>query len=216
MSYSVSNVKILIAEREAVVADVIAKNLKNLGYVVTGMVDSGELAIQQAIATAPDIVLMDIGLKGPVDGIAAAWRISNQLHCPVIYTVGYTDDEVIQRAKLTNPYGFLSKPFTLDDLKQAIATALRQHRFYTARQEAAAAAEAIADEQFMQLLRVTSRVHPMPRVCFENGNLKIYASSWRIAGRLYQRYSKLQLQIPYEILAWAEKLQQYRTYKRRV
>src|SRR4028118_1053991 len=120
--------KILIVEDESIVALNIQSRLERLGYVVTGNIPSGEAAIQKVEETSPDLVLMDIKLKGTVDGIETAAKIRNRFQIPVVYLTAYTDDETLNRAKLTEPYGYILKPFEARDLATTIEIALYKHQ----------------------------------------------------------------------------------------
>ena len=128
MTAEATHPKILIAEDELIVAENIARHLKNQGYEVIGIVDSAQAAIDEAIEKTPDLVLMDIMLQGELDGIEATKAIQTQLHLPVIYMTAYADDETLRRAKVTEPYGYLVKPFKPHDLKTSIEIALQKHQ----------------------------------------------------------------------------------------
>ncbi|WP_414526418.1 ATP-binding protein [Nodularia chucula] len=121
-------VRILVVEDEVIVARTIANQLTQLGYMVTGKASSGEVAIAKALETKPQLVLMDIILKGNMDGIAAAASIRDQLDIPVIFLTAYGDDQTLQRAKLTQPFGYVVKPFTAKDLKIAVEIGLLKHQ----------------------------------------------------------------------------------------
>jgi CheY-like chemotaxis protein len=109
--------KILIVEDEAIVALALQSNLGKRGYAVIATVDTGEKAIHKASAENPDLILMDIRLKGPLDGIEAAARIHAVLDIPIIFLTAYADEEKMERAKLTLPFGYLLKPVQDRDLK---------------------------------------------------------------------------------------------------
>jgi CheY-like chemotaxis protein len=119
--------KILIVEDERIVAIDIKESLLRFGFHSIEIAVSGEEAIQKAERMQPDVVLMDIVLRGGIDGIEAAKVIKEQLGIPIIYLTAYSDDKTVQRAKVTKPVGYLLKPFHDKDLKQGIETAL-QHR----------------------------------------------------------------------------------------
>ncbi len=119
-------VAILIVEDESIVAKDIKKRLENLGYTVSAVVTSGEEAIEKA-REKPDLVLMDIVLRGDTDGIAAAETIRTQVGVPVIYLTAYADEKTLQRAKITEPYGYILKPFEDRELHTAIEVALYKH-----------------------------------------------------------------------------------------
>ncbi|WP_292465713.1 response regulator [Methanolobus sp.] len=118
------NAKILVVEDENVVALEIKKRLTRLGYVVPSVAASGKEAISKAKGFLPDLILMDIRLKGEMDGIEAAQEIWTQLGIPVIYLTAHSDDETLKRAKQTNPYGYVLKPFEEEDLRAVIEVAL--------------------------------------------------------------------------------------------
>ncbi|MEQ9356990.1 response regulator [Coleofasciculus chthonoplastes] len=116
--------KILVVEDERVVALSIQNRLEALGYIVTANVISAEAAIAGIPQNPPDLVLMDIRLKGKIDGIEAAAQMRQQFQLPVIYLTAYNDEETLERAKLTEPYGYLLKPFESKDLATTIEVAL--------------------------------------------------------------------------------------------
>ncbi|BAY27886.1 multi-sensor signal transduction histidine kinase [Calothrix sp. NIES-2100] len=120
--------RILVVEDEVIVARTIASQLNQLGYVVTGIASSGKVAIAKALETKPEIVLMDIILKGEIDGITAASYIHEQLDIPVIFLTAYSDNQTLERAKITQPFGYIVKPFTIKDLQIAIEIALLKYR----------------------------------------------------------------------------------------
>jgi signal transduction histidine kinase len=122
-----SPARVLIAEDESIVAANLQLRLESLGYAVVGSVDSGEEAVRQAEALRPDLVLMDIRLTGTLDGVAAAAQIRAQLDIPIIYLTAYTDDQTLERAKPTEPYGYLIKPFDTRELHTATMLALYKH-----------------------------------------------------------------------------------------
>ncbi|MBW4645976.1 MAG: response regulator [Goleter apudmare HA4340-LM2] len=121
-------VRVLVVEDEVIVARTIASQLNQLGYIVTGTASSGKAAIAKASETQPEIVLMDIILKGDMDGIAAASYIREHLDIPVIYLTAYGDNHTLERAKITQPFGYIVKPFTIKDLQVAIEIALLKYR----------------------------------------------------------------------------------------
>jgi len=116
--------RILVVEDEAIVAEDIRVSLESLGYVVCAVVSSAEDAINVAGKEAPDLVLMDIMLKGKMDGIEAAGQIRSHFNIPFIYITAYSDEKTLERAKLTEPFGYIIKPFEDRDLKTTIEMAL--------------------------------------------------------------------------------------------
>ncbi|MEB3356987.1 MAG: ATP-binding protein [Synechococcales bacterium] len=118
--------KILVVEDERVVARDIEKRLKKLGYAIAASVSTGQDAIVAAAEHHPDLILMDIRLKGDMDGVEAAEQIRSQQDIPIIYLTAYADETTLQRAKITEPFGYIIKPFDEKDLHVAIEVALRR------------------------------------------------------------------------------------------
>lgn len=117
-------IRILIVEDEYILAINLKENLESLGYTVVDTADSAERAIQKAAASRPNLVLMDIRLRGEMDGIQAAERIWNTLQVPIIYVTGHSDKSTVERAALTFPFGYILKPIREKELYVAIQTAL--------------------------------------------------------------------------------------------
>ena len=115
---------ILIVEDESIVARDIQECLLSFGYKVTGVVSSGEEAIKAVTAERPDLVLMDIVLNGNVDGIDAAHEIRTRFGVPVVYLTAYADDKTLERAKVTEPFGYIVKPFDERELHSTVEIAL--------------------------------------------------------------------------------------------
>lgn len=119
--------KILVVEDDMVMAIHIKKMLKKMGFKVVGIALSGDEAIEKAGALKPDLMLMDIVLKGDMDGIEAASEIQNLYDIPVVYLTAYLDDKTYERAKLTKPYGFLTKPIKKNVFRVTVETAIYKH-----------------------------------------------------------------------------------------
>lgn len=117
-------VRVLIVEDEVIVAQSIRFKLEDAGYFVTGMPVSGEQALKMAAENKPDIVLMDIKLAGELDGVETAERIRSLYSIPVIFLTAYSSDELLRRARETEPYGYLLKPFNYDELRINLEIAL--------------------------------------------------------------------------------------------
>ncbi|MBW2636353.1 MAG: PAS domain S-box protein [Deltaproteobacteria bacterium] len=128
MDKAMANARILVVEDEGIIAKDIRKMLENLGYDVFAVVSSGEDAVKKAAETHPDLVLMDIVLEGDMDGVEAAEQIRNRFDIPVIYLTAYSDEKTLQRAKITEPYGYIFKPFQGRELHTAIEMALYRHK----------------------------------------------------------------------------------------
>ncbi len=116
--------RIMVVEDESIIAMDIRRMLEAQGYSVPATASSGEEAIAQASKVKPDLILMDIVLKGEMDGIEAAEEIRAGLGTPIIYLTAYADDETLQRARVTEPFGYLVKPFEARELRSAIEMAL--------------------------------------------------------------------------------------------
>ncbi len=117
--------RILIVEDESITAMEISAQVQQLSYEPVGIVASGKDAIEHALNLHPDLILMDIILKGPIDGIQAAQAIRSQYACPVIYVTAYAEQSMMERARTTEPAGYLMKPLREWDLQTAIESALR-------------------------------------------------------------------------------------------
>ena len=116
--------RILIVEDERIVAWSIREILQTFNYEVVASVTSGTQAIQIAVAVKPDLILMDVRLEGEMDGITATQRIQMQLDIPVVYLTAYADDQTLNQAVATAPFGYIVKPFTRRSLRAAVETAL--------------------------------------------------------------------------------------------
>lgn len=119
--------KILVVEDEVLVARDIQARLSRMGYEVVGTAGKGEEAVSMALEHDPDLVLMDINLRGDMDGIEAAIKINNAKSIPVIFCTAYSNDEVLERAKITSPFGYVLKPFDNRELEINIEIALFKH-----------------------------------------------------------------------------------------
>ncbi|WP_338356876.1 LytR/AlgR family response regulator transcription factor [Yeosuana marina] len=118
--------KILIVEDEMIIAANISLQLTTLGYEITGIIPRGEEALLHIKENTPDIVLLDIQLKGKIDGIETAQIMQKSFNIPIIYLTANADDEHFNRAKSTNPYAFISKPFKKLDLQRAIELTIKR------------------------------------------------------------------------------------------
>jgi DNA-binding NarL/FixJ family response regulator len=124
--YSKQPIRILIVEDDAITAAAIERSLRDMDYDVTGTADSGSEAIAMAIDTEPDLVLMDIRLKGPMDGISATQRIWTLLQIPVVYLTAHSDRETLKRALHSKAHGFITKPYHAGELNLAIQQAVER------------------------------------------------------------------------------------------
>lgn len=120
--------KILVVEDESIVARDLQYTLESLGYAVPAIVSTGEEAIEKAAEIQPDLVLMDIKLRGEMNGVEAVEEIRARFDIPVLYITALTDEKTFHRAINTEPYGYIIKPFEERELRAAIKTTLYKHR----------------------------------------------------------------------------------------
>ena len=120
-------VRLLLVEDESIVALDVADQLAALGYEVKGIASSGEEAVEQATELCPDLVLMDMMLKGEMDGVAASAQILETLDIPVVFLSAFSDADTLDRAKRTGPFGYLLKPFDERELHVVIECAIWRH-----------------------------------------------------------------------------------------
>lgn len=120
--------KIMIVEDESIVAFNMQQRLMHLGYEVPVIVDSGDDALRAAQDEHPDLVLMDIRIKGDIDGIETATRLREISPVPVVYLTAYSEDLTLVRARATRPYGYLLKPFQEREMHATIQMALERHK----------------------------------------------------------------------------------------
>jgi len=120
--------KILIVEDDPAVSRSISRSLEGMGFTVTGSASTAEQALDAAKLEAPDLVLMDIGLPGEMDGVEAARQIRFETNTPVVFLTGFADEKTLERAKVAEPLGYLVKPFDLKELQTTVKSALRHLR----------------------------------------------------------------------------------------
>jgi two-component system, sensor histidine kinase len=121
-------IKILIVEDERIVAHSLRESLQTDGYSVIGIADSALSATRSLQQIQPDLVLLDITLKGETDGITLGQEIQQNFEIPIVYLTAYADTATLARAKTTHPYGYLLKPYRLPEIKIAIEIALNRYR----------------------------------------------------------------------------------------
>jgi diguanylate cyclase (GGDEF)-like protein len=119
---------ILIVEDEGIVAQDLMEALTRLGYRIAGVASEGNQAVAMASQLRPELVVMDVSLRGEIDGIQAARLMQEHSHLPIIFLTGHRDSETLQRAVTTGPLGYLIKPFQEDELRCAIEVAIHKHR----------------------------------------------------------------------------------------
>lgn len=122
-----NDIKIILVEDENIQAMDLQNTLESLGYTVPYVASNAKKAVEKAVDIMPNLILMDIILKGDIDGIESASQIK-KLDIPIIYLTAHSEDQTIQRAKLTEPYGYIIKPYNRNDLKHTIELALYKHK----------------------------------------------------------------------------------------
>ena len=118
---------VLVVEDESIVSKDIQYSLKKLGYEVVGSASTGVKAVELALDLKPNVILMDIMLKGDMSGIEASAKIKEALNIPVIFLTAYADEKTLEKAKVTEPYAYIIKPFKEIDLHTSIEMALYKH-----------------------------------------------------------------------------------------
>jgi two-component system, cell cycle response regulator len=121
-------ISILLVEDEGIVARDLEETLTRLGYQIAGIASEGTQAVTMAQKLQPELVVMDVSLRGEVDGIQAARLIQQNSHVPIIFLTGHSDSETLHRAVLTGPLGYLIKPFQEAELHSTIEVAIHKHR----------------------------------------------------------------------------------------
>ncbi len=119
--------RLLIVEDDAISVLLIQSVLQKMGYAIAGVVATGPDALVKTRELKPDLILMDVRLRGSMSGIEAAAEIGRDFEIPVVYLTAYADETTLKQARTTSPYGYLVKPFREDELKAAIETALYKH-----------------------------------------------------------------------------------------
>lgn len=122
-----SKINVLVVEDESIVSKDLQHSLKKLGYNVVGAASNGEKAIELAGLKKPNIILMDIMLKGDMNGIEAAEKIKELYSVPIVFLTAYSDESTLSKAKITEPYGYILKPFKEIDLHTTIEMAVYKH-----------------------------------------------------------------------------------------
>ncbi len=143
-----SKARILIVEDESIVALDIHDRLTNLGYEIVDITATGKKALAAALKYQPDLILMDIHLRGDIDGIETSSQIKTRLDVPIIFLTAFADEKTLERAMLTEPFGYIIKPFEERELVVAIETALYKHSMEKALRE--------NEERYMLALRGTN------------------------------------------------------------
>ena len=119
---------ILVVEDKVVTARHIQSTLMGLGYVAEHLAISGKEAIEKALEHKPDLILMDIMLGEGMDGVQAAQHVRSHMDVPIVFLSAYSDKSILDRAKMTEPFGYLIKPFRPEELRTTIEVALFKHK----------------------------------------------------------------------------------------
>lgn len=120
--------KILIVEDDTNIADTLKDIVECLGHEAIGVLDTGEAVLDFLKTATPDLILLDIQLKGKMDGLEVASHLNEGMNIPFIFTTAYADDETINTAKTYGPYGYIVKPYGMKDIYAAVEIALNNHR----------------------------------------------------------------------------------------
>jgi signal transduction histidine kinase len=163
MSLPMNRLKILVVEDELIVARDICGQLVQMGYESAGHATRGEEAVALAGQLRPDLVLMDIQLAGAMDGIAAAQTIRTQFGLPVVFLTAFDADDILERAKLTEPYGYILKPFSERELRTVLQMAIYKHqaeaKLVTGMRQLKALSQRVLEAQETERRRVAIELH---------------------------------------------------------
>jgi signal transduction histidine kinase len=155
--------RILVVEDEAIVARDIASQVRAMGYEAVGIAANAEQALELVVRERPNLVLMDIQLNSDVDGIAAAATIRSRFNLPVVFLTAFAADEVLERAKLTEPFGYILKPFSERELGTTLAMALYKHeaetRLHNTTRQLKALSRRVLEVQELERRRVAVELH---------------------------------------------------------
>src|SRR6185369_1056609 len=120
--------RILIVDDEKISSELVRRMLFNIGYDVCAVANNGNEAVQKTVELRPDLILMDIRLQGEMTGIEAAEKIRKVADTPIVYLTAFSDDSTIDSAKVTQPFGYIEKPFSVGELRSTIEIALYRHK----------------------------------------------------------------------------------------
>ena len=155
--------KVLVVEDEGIVARDIAQQIAGLGYHPVGITAHGEQAVELVAQLKPDLVLMDIQLAGAMDGVTAAHAIRSRFSVPVVFLTAFAADDVLERAKLTEPFGYILKPFSERELRTTLAMALYKHqaeaRLQNSTRQLKALSKRVLEAQELERRRVALELH---------------------------------------------------------
>lgn len=205
-----NNIKILIVEDELLIARSLNRKLQDLGYTVVDIVSSGEAAIQSAEQLQPDLILMDIVIKGELDGIETAAIIHEKSTIPVIFVTAYADDNTLDRAGKTGSYGYILKPFKEREINATIKIALAKHQEQLKISQSLSILEAVNQDKSRILASVSHDLrNPLTTILTSTGLLKDYGHkfSQEQQDKHYQRISgavKNMNQLLEDVLVWSK------------
>lgn len=172
------NISIMLVEDEGIVAQDLKETLVQMGYRVVGIASEGVQAVRLAEELQPQLIVMDVGLRGEVDGIQAAQMIQARAHIPVIFLTGHRDTETLQRAVSTGPLGYIVKPFQEVELRCAIEVAIHKHRADVAMREREEALRRNAE-----LMESLSLVDELTQLKNRRGFFELAEQALRVAKR---------------------------------
>lgn len=170
---------ILVVEDERIIALDIKQSLVSLGYSVPALASSGLQALEKVIEFSPDLVLMDIMLQGEMDGVKTAEQIRSVYQIPVVYLTSHTDEITLQRAKETEPFGYIVKPFDDKDLYSTLEIAMARAKAETEMRKALAKERELNElkSRFVSMVSHEFRT-PMATILFSAGLLESYGEQW--------------------------------------
>ncbi|HEY9691173.1 MAG TPA: ATP-binding protein [Oculatellaceae cyanobacterium] len=170
-----NDIRVLIVEDELLIARSLDRKLQDLGYTVVDIVSSGEAAIQRAEQLQPDLILMDIVIKGELDGIETATIIHEKSTIPVIFVTAYADDDTLDRAEKTGSYGYILKPFKEREINATIKIALAKHQEQLKVSQSLSLLEAVNKDKSRILASVSHDLrNPLSTILTSTGLLKEY------------------------------------------
>ncbi|MGB3225533.1 MAG: response regulator [Desulforhopalus sp.] len=175
-----NRIRVLIVEDEGIVATDIQERLSAMGYRSAGWAENAARAMELTETQRPDIVLMDIRLPGPTDGILAAKEINKQFQIPVVFLTAYSEESTLERAKLAQPFGYILKPFNDRELKSTIEIALYRHKTERTIRRLNRLLDVLGQVN-QAIMRLPSREELLPAICslvVERGAVDVAWISW--------------------------------------